>query len=161
MFGYNNVSVQGTHLYVVYIDCILKLTMMVSVSKLVLEFTTIISHKTINFTKKVARNFFFTSSLFSYVCLSCVPNCLLVVVWILEFSFAVFLKLPLKSIWIPNVTYHFLFYYLTSFHSIPQHIFTPFFTTRHMLHTVQFPFLYEYSRDITLRRYLYRNLTDK
>ena len=56
MFGYDNVSMQikvpyfanmtekGTHLYVVYIDCILKLSMIVSVSKLVLEFTTIISH---------------------------------------------------------------------------------------------------------------------
>ena len=156
-----NMAEKGTYLFVVYIDSILKLSMIVSVSKLVLEFTTIISHKTINFKKKVARYFFFTSSLFSYVCLSCVPNCLLVVVWILEFGFAVFLKLPLKSIWIPNVTYHFPFYYLTSFHSIPQHIFTPFFTTRHMLHTVQFSFLYEYSRDITLRRYLYRNLKDK
>ena len=75
MFGYKNISMQikvpyfkskfcnvlftavaqkkNIFICFVYIDCILKLSMMVSVSKLVLEFTTIISHKTINFKKKL------------------------------------------------------------------------------------------------------------
>ena len=48
-----NMAEKGTYLFVVYIDSILKLSMIVSVSKLVLEFTTIISHKTINFKKKL------------------------------------------------------------------------------------------------------------
>ena len=59
---------KGTYLFVVYIDCILKLSMMVSVSKLVLEFTTIISHKTINF-KKSCEKFF----LYFVTLLVCMP----------------------------------------------------------------------------------------
>ena len=59
---------KGTYLFVVYIDCILKLSMIVSVSKLVMYFTPIISDKTIKLKKSWEKFFLYFVTL-----LVCMP----------------------------------------------------------------------------------------